>query len=200
MRKVYKIIFTLIFLLLALSISIFPWAKENIDNKVLFLIIFSLMPWFNIRTLEIFGFGKVELVSKEEKEQTEKIIDNIKEDKFKNIKNLETDIISMINLIPEPRFKLVAIRVELERFLNEIAEKHNIKRQIPNKNLAQLLFDDQIIGKNDYELIRVLWPILNRAVHSDIQKIDFSEMIWAITTGTFLLERIELISKEADNR
>lgn len=194
MKKTYKIIFTLIFLILALSVAIFPWAKENIDNKVLFLIIFSLMPWFNIRTFEIFGFGKFELFSKEEKEQTEKVIEKIEEEKSNNSRGSKTDIISTINMIQDPIFKLVAIRVELEKFLNIIADKHNIKKQIPNRNLARLLFNDQIIDKNDYELIRVLWPILNRAVHSDIQKTDFSEIVWAITTGTFLLERIERIS------
>ena len=102
------------------------------------------------------------------------------------------DSVKAINMLEDPLFKLVMIRVELEKNLNKLAEKNNILKQYPNRNLAQLLSNSHIITENDYELIKIIWPILNKAIH-DAQKINPYEIEWSITTGLFLLKRLETI-------
>ena len=69
---VFKIITSLVFITVFIARIVKP--EWNIDTTSIILLILAFVPWFiqYIKTLEISGLGKVELVGKEQKKEIDK--------------------------------------------------------------------------------------------------------------------------------
>ena len=69
---VFKIITSLVFIAVFIARIVKP--EWNIDTTSIILLILAFVPWFiqYIKTLEISGLGKVELVGKEQKKEIDK--------------------------------------------------------------------------------------------------------------------------------
>ncbi|HBG3383052.1 TPA: hypothetical protein KQB18_004290, partial [Clostridioides difficile] len=124
-----SIIITALFVTLAILHVVFP--KASIDSTFIILIIFALMPWLipYIKTLEISGIGKVELIDRETQVRMQENIQNL------NLEAVEVDNLtaqridgSLDDIVQgDPKLALVSLRIELEKTLRAIAEKNNVQ-------------------------------------------------------------------------
>ena len=121
LKVALSIIFSVLFVTLAILHVVFP--QVSIDSTFIILIFIALIPWSvpYIKALEISGIGKVELIDRETKEKMQE-----------NMQNLSLEIVGANNLPAQglnrslddivqsdPKLALVALRIELEKTLDE---------------------------------------------------------------------------------
>lgn len=206
----FKIFFSLVFLSLSLFIMFSDWAKSNINKQSIFLILLSFLPWVKtyIKSLEINGIGKIELISSQEKKSINKIVDQLNLDvDLKEINNFESDILNESNT---PIFleglnnvfsardvltKLVLTRFELLKLIELFCHKYKISTRSTIPKMTFELFKNDIIGSYQYNAINKIIPILNKAVHSDIKNLTEEDINWAIDKGIDLLTTLEIAYK-----
>ena len=212
----FKLIFTFTFIGLSIFIILSDWAKKNITNTSIALILVSFIPWIlkYIKSMEIFGV-KTELFSKQEIEKVENIVKNI-EDKNIEDKNIEKKNIEEINennridlkkdneelVILESLFsiseasdlitKLVLTRFELEKLIKKVCKKYNVSSIGTIQSISQRLYKNDYIDRNEFEAINEILPILNKAIHSDIKNVNKEQLLWVVEKGTALLVYMEL--------
>lgn len=189
-----SIIITALFVTLAILHVVFP--KASIDSTFIILIIFALMPWLipYIKTLEISGIGKVELIDRETQVKMQENIQNL------NLEAVEVDNLtaqridgSLDDIVQgDPKLALVSLRIELEKTLRAIAEKNNVQfYRCGLGKLASILLNDKLINSDEYALLRDLIPPLNSAAHGDIDKYSFDSIIWTLEVGVGLLNSMK---------
>ena len=189
-----SIIITALFVALAILHVVFP--KASIDSTFIILIIFALMPWLipYIKTLEISGIGKVELIYRETQVKMQENIQNL------NLEAVEVDNLtaqridgSLDDIVRgDPKLALVSLRIELEKTLRAIAEKNNVQfYRCGLGKLASILLNDKLINSDEYALLRDLIPPLNSAAHGDIDKYTFDSIIWTLEVGVGLLNSMK---------
>ena len=189
-----SIIITALFVALAILHVVFP--KASIDSTFIILIIFALMPWLipYIKTLEISGIGKVELIDRETQVKMQEKIQNL------NLEAVEVDNLtaqridgSLDDIVQgDPKLALVSLRIELEKTLRAIAEKNNVQfYRCGLGKLASILLNDKLINSDEYALLRDLIPPLNSAAHGDIYKYTFDSIIWTLEVGVGLLNSMK---------
>ena len=189
-----SIIITALFVTLAILHVVFP--KASIDSTFIILIIFALMPWLipYIKTLEISGIGKVELIDRETQVRMQENIQNL------NLEAVEVDNLtaqriggSLDDIVQgDPKLALVSLRIELEKTLRAIAEKNNVQfYRCGLGKLASILHNDKLINSDEYALLRDLIPPLNSAAHGDIDKYSFDSIIWTLEVGVGLLNSMK---------
>lgn len=189
-----SIIITALFVALAILHVVFP--KASIDSTFIILIIFALMPWLipYIKTLEISGIGKVELIDRETQVKMQENIQNL------NLEAVEVDNLtaqriggSLDDIVQgDPKLALVSLRIELEKTLRAIAEKNNVQfYRCGLGKLASILLNDKLINSDEYALLRDLIPPLNSAAHGDIDKYSFDSIIWTLEVGVGLLNSMK---------
>ncbi len=205
---IFKSIFSLTFIVIAILITCFEWAKVNINNTVIILVCISFLPWIinYIKSLEVFGM-KLELLSDRKKEEIEKNIleitsqENInmvaKEDN-KDYQNKNTILLEStwkIFLEDDKIIKLVLTRVELEKLIKQFCQKLKLNTNGTIKSMALELYNHKIIGASEYKLINDMIPILNKAIHSDIKSLNEEDIDWTIDSGISLLSLLEYTYK-----
>lgn len=215
---IFKIIFSSIFLILAIFVIFFDWFKSRIDGVVITLFLIAFLPWLAkyVKSLEAFGI-KTELITPEKKNEIEKnslsistndkevINNNFKIDKSKPIGSEENPImIDSINPIYDSNDiieKLVLLRYEIEKNLKILCKKNNItisNKSLSIKSIVELLRKDNILNNNVCNLILDLLPILNKAVHSDITNVDEGVLDWVVEKGIKLLMHLDIIIQNPD--
>ena len=174
---VFKIIFSATFVLLAILMVFIDWFKNRIDFTIISLIMIAYLPWVvkYIKRLEAFGV-KADLVTEEKKEEINKNIEKIspnitninisnsnQNDIIDNTKLITFESINSINEINDTIQKLVLLRYQIEN----------------------------ILKKYEVNLINDLLPVLNKAVHADLNQLY--EVDWVISNGIALLAQLENI-------
>lgn len=186
-----KIIITIIFLSIFFIRILKP--ELNIDTSSIIVLVLAVIPWIykNIKSLEISGLGKIEFINEKQKKKIDKKaidagISNINLDdinKKYNFYNLRYD---------NPKLALAGLRIEIESILNEIAKKNNLK--IYNTglgNITNILIKKELIDKNEKAIISDIIVILNKAVHSQLEKYESESFDWVFDLGLKLLESLK---------
>lgn len=213
----FKFFFSGTFVILALLMICFDCFREKIDATVITLFVIAFLPWL-VRYVKSFeGFGiKTELVAYEEKEKIEKAMDklsstssqednivnkNIVIDKTKPIGSEENPLliesIDAIEKTINPIEKMVLIRYEIEKELKILCRINNL--QTSQRTIRQMIRDlreNKILDNVVSNLLLDIFPILNKAVHADIDNTDFADLEWIIEKGTALVMHLEIISKD----
>ena len=96
-----------------------------------------------------------------------------------------------------PIEKMVLIRYEIEKEIKILCRVNNIQTyQQSVRNMIEKLRTNKIIDNIVANLILDIWPLLNKAVHSELKNLDFKELDWIIEKGSALVMHLEIISKD----
>lgn len=214
--KIFKIIFSGTFIILAVLMICFDWFKAKIDITIIALFMIAFLPWLAkyVKSLEAFGI-KTELVTLEKKNEIEVnslkmstddkqiIKKDFKIDKTKPIGSEKNPImVESINSICGSNDiieKLVLLRYGIEKNLKILSKNNNLSTSnLGIRAMVELLRKNGILKNNVCNLVFDLLPILNKAVHSDISNIDFEDLQWVIDKGTKLLVHLDIIIQKPD--
>lgn len=194
----FKITASIIFMAI---FSLRLWKPEiKIDSLSVILLVLAMIPWFiqYIKSLEINGIGKVELITKDQKDIIEKnveeigIINNSNEEIRKNY--------SFYKLrYEDPKLALAGLRIELESTLEKIMKKNQLmstSRFSGIRKMAIILSENKIISNSEYALILDITGILNNAVHGKLDSYDSRNFDLVFNTGLKLLTSLNNKLKE----
>jgi len=186
---IIKIIITVIATILALIHIFKPDLK--VDSITLGLLVVAVLPWLApiFKSVELPGGMKFEL--QEFKEIVEKA------DKAGMIEK-DTQPVNPVEYTyqlvakEDPKLALAGLRIELEDKLRKIALKNNIITN--NKglgNLMRVLSSHDLITNEERAVLADLVGMLNAAVHSEVDKFEYSNISWALDVGTKILNSLE---------
>lgn len=165
----------------------------NIDSISVMLIVLALVPWFiqYIKSLEINGLGKVELITEDQKQAIQKnadeagILTGTKENEISNnytFYNLRYE---------DPKLALAGLRIELESTLIKLVEKNSLDGQRFGLNkMTNILSKNNIITSGESSLIYDISGVLNRAVHSQLGEYNSETFDWVFDVGLKLLDSL----------
>ena len=215
--KKFKFIFSSTFIGLAILMIFFDWFRSRVDVTIISLFVIAFLPWL-VRYVKSFeGFGiKTELVADEKKEEIEKAMDKLSStpsqeenivdkkiviDKTKPIGSEENPLlIESVDAIAKtinPIEKMVLIRYEIEKELKILCRINNLhSSQRTIRQMIRDLRENKILDNVVSNLLLDILPILNKAVHADIDTTDFTDLEWIIEKGTALVMHLEIISKD----
>ena len=188
---VLKILITIIFLSIFFIKIVKP--ELNIDTNSIIVLILAIIPWIykNIKSLEISGLGKIEFINEKQKKKIEKKAVNA------GISNINLDDINnkkynFYNLrYGDQKLALAGLRIEIESILNEIARKNDLKIYNTGlSNITNILIKNELIDKNEKAIISDIIVILNKAVHSQLEKYESESFDWVFDLGLKLLESL----------
>ena len=202
---VFKIIFSTTFLLLAILMVFIDWFKNRIDFTIISLIMIAYLPWVvkYVKRLEAFGV-KADLITEEKKEEINKNIEKIypnitninisnsnQNNVVDNTKLITFESINSINEVNDTIQKLVLLRYQIENILKKLCKKEKIDSFRNIRDMSKKLYDKKILKKYEVNLINDLLPVLNKAVHADLNQLY--EVDWVISNGIALLAQLETI-------
>ena len=188
-NMLFKIAMSSVFFIVFIVRTIYP--ELNIDNTSVMLLILIIVPWFiqYIKSLEINGIGKVELVDKKQKKEMEKKATDagLLKSTRKSNENIKY---SFYNLrYEDPKLALAGLRIELENSLRKIAESYSI--DVSHSGIAKMtniLNQHQLINNDEQSIIYDIIGILNKAVHSQLTEYESETFDWIFDLGFNLLE------------
>lgn len=188
----FKILTSLIFVAIFLIRLFKP--DINIDNTSIVLLLLALAPWFiqYIKTLEINGVGKVELVNTTKKKEIEQKVDNAGINEL--LPNEKSNIrYTFYNLrYNDPKLALAGLRIEIENSLRKIAVQNDIDDNYKGiGKMTETLSQHQLIDNDERSLISDITGILNKAVHSQIQEYNDDSIDWVFDMGLKILNFLE---------
>lgn len=208
-RTIYfKLIFTVTFLGLFIFMISSKWAKENINATSIAILLLAFLPWIikYIKSVEMFGV-KAEIISKEKMQKVDDMmkpitnneIDNIINNCGENNKIIHTDIYDSVLNAEDSISKLVLGRYELEKIIRKLAEKYNLSTYAPITQIYKELYNKNYISDNEYSIIKEILPILNKAVHSEIDNVDQEQIDWIRNKIIVILEHLDYRYKTGKN-
>ncbi|EAD3022340.1 hypothetical protein D8T66_03025 [Listeria monocytogenes] len=185
----FKVTASLIFLAL---FSIRLWKSEiKIDSLSVILVVLAMAPWLiqYIKSLEINGIGKVDLITKDQKDAIEKNAEEIGITSNSN-EEIKNDY-SFYNLrYEDPKLALAGLRIELESTLTKLMRVNNLQNNSSFSGVSKMthiLSKNEIISNGEYVLIRDITGILNSAVHGQLDNYDSQNFDWVFSIGLKLL-------------
>lgn len=189
----FKIIMSVAFITVFFVRIVRP--ELNIDSTSIILLILAFVPWFiqYIKTLEINGIGKVELIGKDEKEKIEKKAADagmIKTDQ--DTKGIDVEKYSFYNLrYTDTKLALAGLRIEIENTLRKIAQNNGMDvSRIGLGKMTNILSGHQLISDNERAIIYDITDILNKAVHSQLKEYQMESIDWVFDLGMAILESL----------
>ena len=172
---------------IALSITHLKYPELKIDSISIFLLIIAILPWLSplFKSIELPGGLKVEFQELKNAEEKAKKAGLIKDTPVRN--EVKYSFITVASI--DPNLALAGLRIEIEKSLIQICERHNIPtgRQGVGQ-LMRILAERQIISREENAALLDMVTTLNRAAHGH----GYDERIgnWAIDFGPKLLENL----------
>ena len=216
-NEIFKFIFSGVFIIIAMLMIFFNWFRNRINSTIIILLIIAFIPWLvnYIKSLEAFGM-KVDLLSNEKKDKIDEEIEKISKNAIKEEKIISSNTIidknqpigseknplliesmELIARTSNPVEKMVLIRYEIEKEIKILCRVNNIQTyQQSIRKMIEELRKNKIIDNIVANLLLDIWPVLNKAVHSEIKNIDANDIDWVIDKGSALVMHLEIISKD----
>ncbi|RGB91441.1 hypothetical protein DWZ21_29445 [Hungatella hathewayi] len=185
----FKIIASLVFIAAFFTRIIKP--EWNIDSTSIILLVLACVPWFMqyIKSLEINGVGKIELVDAKQKKEIEQ---KAKDAGIVASKSKDTQQYAFYNLrYDDPKLSLAGLRIEIESVLRKIAEKNGL--DVSRSGLGRItdiLSQHQLISGNERAIIFDITGILNKAVHSQLDEFQSESIDWVFDLGLDILKSL----------
>jgi len=172
---------------IALSIIHLKYPELKIDSISIFLLIIAILPWLSplFKSIELPGGLKVEFQELKNIEEKAKKAGLINDTPVRN--EVKYSFLTVASI--DPNLALAGLRIEIEKSLIQICERHNIPtgRQGVGQ-LMRILAERQIISREENAALLDMVATLNRAAHGH----GYDERIgnWAIDFGPKLLENL----------
>ncbi len=182
----FKLIFSLTFFVMAIIYTFFKNIKIDATTIVLVLMIF--LPWIvkYLKSLELNGIGKIELISEEERQRL-----NEKVNKIENNNN-SIEIEEKYLNFDDMKLSLAALRIDIEEKLQKIAQKNQLNaNRYGIMKLSSLLYDHGCINNSEYTIIKDIIGILNKAVHSRLEDYDLKSYNSIIKIASKLISSLD---------
>lgn len=189
----FKILMSLVFSML-LVLELFC-SKVEINTTTIILTILVFLPWIiqYIKTLEINGVGKVELVDKETKKELESKAKGVGNDSMVNEDYQKYSFYRLKD--DDTKLAMAALRIEIENKLRLLAVKNQLNvNQVGIRQLANQLYKMECLDGNEMMIIQDLSNVLNKAVHSQLD--DYSSYGWIFDIGIKLVQSLEEKAKK----
>jgi len=176
---------------LALALGHLLWPSLAIDAITLTLLAIALVPWLAplFKSLELPGGWKVEF-----QEQLRQTIERAEQvgllapPAAPAAPPIEYSFLRLAD--EDPNLALAGLRIEIEKRLVALAEKHGI--EVRGRGLGQLLrllSDRSILGQQERSILSDLTGLLNSAVHG--ASVDQKTAEWAMEIGPRLLHPLD---------
>ena len=195
-KRIFKFIFSLTFFLLAILVAIIPWFKNNIDSKVIALIIIGFIPWIlkYVKSIEAFGM-KAEIFTEKEKNETEKIVLQNEEQINKkleqvNLENKKKKLLFHKENI-NPIEQVVNIRIQIEQGLKNMVEAYGMDSSLDIRTNVEKLKSKDLLGDSRIDLIKATLNIINIVLHKGIDSVSEEDFNFAINVGNSTVETIK---------
>lgn len=166
----------------------------NIDSMSVMLIILAWVPWFiqYIKTLEINGLGKVELITEYQKQIIQKKADEAGLSTGEKKHEIKNEYLFYNLRYEDPKLALAGLRIGLENTLIELAQKNNLDVQRSGLNkISRVLLANNIITRDENTLIYDIIDVLNRAVPSQLGEYNSKTFDWVFDIGLKLLNSLD---------
>ena len=142
-----------------------------------------------IKSLEINGVGKIELVDAKQKKEIEQ---KAKDAGIVASKSKDTQQYAFYNLRDDdPKLSLAGLRIEIESVLRKIAEKNGL--DVSRSGLGRItdiLSQHQLISGNERAIIFDMTGSLNKAVHSQLDEFQSESIDWVFDLGLDILKSL----------
>lgn len=86
---------------------------------------------------------------------------------------------------------LVLGRYELEKIIRKLAEKYDLEASKPVYGICKELYEKDYISDNEYAIIKEILPILNKAIHFQIENVDERQIEWLRNKIIVILEHLD---------
>lgn len=162
-----------------------------IDSVAIVLLILAVLPWIieNIKSIELSGIGKLELIDKDKMEKIDKKAQDA------GIFKMPSSVLEKYQFYShrydDPRLALAGLRIHLEDCLRRLAEKSSITEHRGLRQLIDVLYSHQDISNDERVLLNDMLGILNNAVHSKMGKYDSDSFDWVFDMGMKVLISLE---------
>ena len=162
-----------------------------IDSVAIILLVLAFLPWIieSIKSIELSGIGKLELVGKDKMEKIDKKAQDA------GISEMHDSVLDKYRFYSlrydDPRLALAGLRIQLEDYLRRLAEKSSITEHSGLRQLVDVLYRHQNISNDEKSLLEDILGILNNAVHSKLGKYDSDSFDWVFDMGMKLLISLE---------
>ncbi len=166
----------------------FIWPNLPIDHVTLGLVILAILPWITslIESAELPGGIKIKFKDIEEAVKTAENIDIDKTDT-----TVERPL-SYLDVFPQdPNLAMVALRIEIENKLRELARLSGIKEQYPLRKLFDALLKARVLDFSSINSFHEIISVGNRAAHG--AKIDPNVSSWVYENADKFLYFIDRI-------
>jgi hypothetical protein len=175
---------------LALVLGHLVWPSLAIDAITLTLLAVAVVPWLAplFKSLELPGGWKVEF-----QEQLRETVERAEQVGLlaPSAEPIAPPEYSFLRLADEdPNLALAGLRIEIEKRLVALAERHGI--EVRGRGLGQLLrllSDRSILGHQERSILSDLTGLLNSAVHG--ASVDRKTAEWAMDIGPRLLHALD---------
>lgn len=172
---------------LAIALIHVLWPSLAIDAITLGLLVIAVLPWLAplVKSLELPGGWKIEL--QELKEATDRAKDAGLLSPASNTPSASHSF--QLVAASDPNLALAGLRIEIERRLVTLCEKHQI--QVRSRSVGQMLraLDQKgVLTPEQRSALNDLTGLLNSAVHG--AKVDNQAAAWAMDIAPDLLESL----------
>ena len=159
---------------------LFPSVK--IDSITLGLLIVAILPWLSslIESAEFPGGWKIKFRDIRKAVETANTID------FETSSLNRKEPLSYLNVFEQdPNLGLVALRIEIEKRVRELAKKYNIEEQQSLRRILNALMQKDVLESSTISGLNDLIAVGNRAAHG--AKVEPDVATWAANaSGKFL--------------
>ena len=129
-------------------------------------------------------------VTKKQNEKDIKKVNKVEIGNSTDESNVEESTLSSgeVNKLKE----VLAGKYEIEKIIRKLSEKNNLDISAKSTiSLAKELYKNKYISSNEYESIEELMPILNKAIHSNLNDVDQSQIDWIIQKVIRIIEYLD---------
>jgi hypothetical protein len=185
----FKVIVSVVFVAVFFVRIIKP--EWNIDSTSIILLVLACVPWFiqYVKSLEINGVGKIELIDDKKKKEIEQ---KVKDAGIVPSQSNDTPQYAFYNLrYDDPKLALAGLRIEIESVLRKIAEKNGL--DVSHSGLGRMtdiLSQHELISSNERGIIFDITGILNKAVHSQLDEFQSESVDWVFDLGLDILKSL----------
>jgi|CXWL01.1.fsa_nt_gi hypothetical protein len=174
---------------LSVALAHLLWPAMAIDAITLILVTIALVPWLApiFKSLEFPGGWKVEFQELQKAVQRAEQIGLVAPS---TRPSSEANYSFQQVVEQDPNLALAGLRIEIEKRLTRLAEKHGI--EVRGRGLGQLLrqlSQRNILGQEERSVLADLTGLLNSAVHG--ASVDRRTAEWAMEVGPRILRALE---------
>ncbi len=188
-----QILVTVVFSILAAE-HIF-YGRLRMDAISIILVVIAFIPWIReiIQSIELPGGVKVSLRDWEKVVKEAESVGLIETGGLlgKTVTNAKVPKYSFQLVANEdPKLALAGLRIEIEKRLNDIAEKHQLN--IPMRGIRQILVvlaNNKLLSIEERSVLDDLIGLLNSAVHA--KDVDVNAALWALDVGPRILRSLD---------